>query len=77
MMDAAKAFFGTNQMEFTVHSNSSGADREYSRFNEVYKDTIDARVYLGIHFRAADVQGAVLGKQVAAWATKNYFQPVD
>ena len=72
-----RAFFGSNQMEFTVHSNSSGADRDYDRFTEVYRDTIDARVYLGIHFRTADVQGAVLGKKVAAWATKHYFQPVD
>jgi hypothetical protein len=77
MMNAAKAFFGPNQMEFTIHSNSSGVDREYSRFNQVYHDTIDARVYLGIHFRTADVQGAVLGKKVAAWASKHYFQPVD
>jgi hypothetical protein len=77
MMTAAKEFFGSNQMAFTVHSNSSGADRDYDRFTDVYRDTIDARVYLGIHFRTADVQGAVLGKKVAAWATKHYFQPVD
>ena len=76
MMNAAKDFFGTDQMEFTIHSNSSGADRDYTRFTDVYKDTIDARVYLGIHFRTPDVQGAVLGKKVAAWADKHYFQPV-
>jgi hypothetical protein len=77
MMNAAKDFFGTNQVAFTVHSNSSGADRDYTRFTDVYKDTIDARVYLGIHFRTADAQGAVLGKKVAAWADKRFFQPVD
>ena len=77
MMNAAKDFFGTNKVAFTVHSNSSGADRDYTRFTDVYKDTIDARVYLGIHFRTPDVQGAVLGKQVAAWVSKHYFQPVD
>ncbi len=77
MMNAAKDFFGTNQMAFTIHSNSSGADRDYTRFTDVYKDTIDARVYLGIHFRTADVQGAVLGKKVASWADKHFFQPVS
>ena len=77
MMNAAKDFFGTNKVAFTVHSNSSGADRDYTRFTDVYKDTIDARVYLGIHFRTADVQGAVLGKKVAAWADKHFFQPVS
>jgi hypothetical protein len=28
----------------------------------VLKDTIDASIYLGIHFRTADVQAVVLGK---------------
>ncbi len=32
--------------------------RDYTRFTDVVKDTIDARVYQGIHFRSADVQGA-------------------
>ena len=41
------------------------------------KDTIDARVYQGIHFRTADVQGARLGKHVARWLDKHYFQPVN
>jgi hypothetical protein len=77
MMNVAKDFFGTNRLEFTVHSNSSGADRDYTKLTDVYKDTIDARVYLGIHFRTADVQGAVLGKKVAAWVDKHFFQPVD
>jgi hypothetical protein len=76
VMNAAKDFFGTNKLEFTIHSNSSNADREYRKLTDVYKDTIDARVYLGIHFRTADVQGAVLGKKVAAWVSKHYFQPV-
>jgi hypothetical protein len=30
----------------------------------------------GIHFRTADVQGAVLGKEVAHWLQKHYFQPI-
>jgi hypothetical protein len=33
-------------------------------------------VWSGIHFRTADVQGAVLGKKVAHWLDKHYFQPV-
>ena len=31
------------------------------------KEIIDARVWGGIHFRTADVQGAVIGKKVAHW----------
>ena len=40
------------------------------------KEIIDARVWGGIHFRTADVQGAVIGKKVAHWLRKHYFQPV-
>ncbi|MND08801.1 hypothetical protein D3C83_316830 [compost metagenome] len=50
--------------------------RDYERFTDVIDDTIDARVYQGIHFRAADVQGAEIGKDVAHWLETHYFEPV-
>ena len=40
------------------------------------KEIIDSRVWGGIHFRTADVQGAVLGKKVVHYMEKHYFQPV-
>jgi hypothetical protein len=40
------------------------------------KEIIDARVWGGIHFRTADVQGAVMGKKIAHILEKNYFQPM-
>jgi hypothetical protein len=73
----ARAFFGTDRMRFTVHSNATNADRSYTRVTDPVKDTIDARVWLGIHFRTADVQGAELGKDVSQWVTKHFFQPID
>lgn len=48
--------------------------RDDARFTDVPKDTIDARVLLGIHFRTADVQGARLGKEVVRRLDKHYFQ---
>jgi hypothetical protein len=39
----------------------------------VLKEIIDARVWGGIHFRTADVQGAVIGKKVAQHLRKHYF----
>jgi hypothetical protein len=32
-------------------------------------------VWGGIHFRTADVRGAVTGKKVADYLRRNYFQP--
>jgi hypothetical protein len=78
MMNAARGFFGTDKISFTVtNSPAIGATRSYRRFHDVVKDVIDARIYLGIHFRTPDVQGAVLGKKVAFYLNKNFLQPVD
>jgi hypothetical protein len=78
-MHTAKAFFGRNKKEFSVVRIVPGVPdvtRNYERFTDVIDDTIDARVYQGIHFRAADVQGARIGEDVARWLKKHYFQPV-
>jgi hypothetical protein len=34
---------------------------------------IEARILLGIHFRRADVNGAMLGKSVAEYIDANFF----
>ena len=78
IMYAARSFFGTNKFEFDIERTAgSGLVRHYSRFTDVIKDTIDARVYQGIHFRSADVQAAIIGKHVAHLLDKRFLQPVD
>ena len=67
-------FFGTDKIEFTIPSTKSLTPRTFERFSDALKEVIDARVWGGIHFRTADVQGAVLGKKVAHWLEKHYFQ---
>lgn len=52
------------------------APRHFERFSEALKEIIDARVWGGIHFRTGDVHGAVIGKKVAHWLGKHYFQPL-
>jgi hypothetical protein len=79
LMNAGKAFFGGDQMTFTVVRSATvpGVARHYDRLTDVVDDTIDARVYQGLHFRSADVQGARIGKQVAEWVDTHAFGPVD
>lgn len=77
MVHTASHFFGTDKVSFTMDSLTSTTDRTYSRFTDVVKDTIDARIYLGIHFRTPDVQGAVMGSKVARWLDRHFFQPSD
>jgi hypothetical protein len=71
-----KNFFGTDRIAFSAFSNKSCTTRNFERFSDALDEVIDARVWAGIHFRTADVQGAVLGKKVAHYLTKHYFQPV-
>jgi hypothetical protein len=77
MMHAASGFFGTDKIAFQLASPVTGTTRAYDRFSAVPKDTIDARVWLGIHFRTADVHGAWLGKKVAQWVDKHFFEPAN
>ena len=71
-----REFFGTDKIGFDVHSGRyPGQPRHFDRFSLALKEIIDARVWGGIHFRTADVQGAVIGKKVAHWLRKHYFQP--
>jgi hypothetical protein len=75
MMHTAKRFFG-DKVTFTVERTPGGTARTYSRFTDVVRDTIEARIYLGIHFRTPDVQGAILGKNVANWVGSHFFTRV-
>ncbi|MGE5689736.1 MAG: vanadium-dependent haloperoxidase [Pseudomonadota bacterium] len=69
-------FFGTDKVAFDiVSSRFPGQPRHYDRFSQALKEVIDARVWGGIHFRTADVQGAVIGKKVAHWLRRHAFEP--
>ena len=69
-------FFGTDKIAVTAFSNKSCTTRSFERFSDILSEVIDARVWAGIHFRTADVQGAVLGNKIAHYLKKHYFQPV-
>ena len=73
-------FFGTDQVTFSLTSNTPQAvqkTRTYSRFSDAADDVVSARVYQGIHFRAADLVGRKQGEHVANWAFENFLKPLD
>jgi hypothetical protein len=53
------------------------ANGQLERLSDALEEVIDARVWGGIHFRTADVQGSVLGMKVAHYLRKHYFQPAE
>lgn len=76
VVETLQDFFGTDKIAFDTFSGFSNSSRSFERFSDAIKEIIDARVWAGIHFRTADVQGAVLGKKVARYLREHYFQPV-
>ncbi len=83
---SARLFFGTDRITFQLTSPGvptgvpvaiPGSTRSYTRLTGVINDTIEGRILNGFHFRTADVQGARLGKNVAQWIDKHYFERED
>jgi hypothetical protein len=79
IVGALRTYFGTDKVPFTAVSNKCSPapcpNRSFDRLSLALKEIIDARVWGGIHFRTADVQGAVLGKKVARYMRAHYFLP--
>jgi hypothetical protein len=71
-------FFGTNLMSFSATNVAVEPDitRSFTRFSQAIREILRARVFGGLHFWTADVQGARLGRRVANWRQEHYFQPV-
>jgi hypothetical protein len=70
-------FFGTDEIGFDVTSSRfPGERRHFDRFSEPLAEIIEARIWAGLHFRTADVQAELLGRNVAEYMAENYFQPV-
>ena len=65
-------FFGTDKIGWS-DTNNGGFTKSYTRFSDAIDEIIDARVWSGIHFRAADEQGAKIGRKVAKYREKHYF----
>ena len=50
--------------------------RTFGSFSQALDEVIEARIWAGLHYRTADIQGKALGRNVADYAAANYFQPV-
>jgi len=78
-MRTLERFFDTDDFSFTVTSNAAQVvqkTRTYSRFSDVAADVVEARIYLGIHFRFADTVASKQGKRVADKAFKHILRPI-
>jgi hypothetical protein len=68
--------FHTQHLDLTLTSTAVPDVRHYDSGAALRQDVVDARVWLGIHFRTADTVSRDLGIRLADWALGHYFQPV-
>jgi hypothetical protein len=72
-------FFGTDDVTFKVTTTATQAvpnERTYHRFSDLADDVVDARIFLGIHFRFADTAARKEGTRVARQAFNHFLRPV-
>ena len=72
-------FFDSDKVTFKVTTTASQAipnERTYHRFSDLADDVVDARIYLGIHFRFADTAARREGTRVATQAFNHFLRPV-
>jgi hypothetical protein len=75
--EALESFFGTGHLRFSVDSLVTGETRDYKRFKEAVDEVNNARVWGGFHFRYSQDEGTTLGRKIARFVVRNFFQPLD
>lgn len=76
METVLRDFFGTDQMTLAVTNPDKKIARTFASFTEIAKSVEDARVWAGIHFRSADIDGTAMGRRIAEYAMKNCMRPI-
>ncbi|MCB1277720.1 vanadium-dependent haloperoxidase [Prosthecobacter sp.] len=73
-------FFGTDDIAFTTDSESpflpAGYTRSFSSFSEAAREAGMSRIYGGIHWMSDNLDGAILGANVANNTYSTMFLPV-
>ena len=75
---ALQKTLGTRRLNVTLHSSAvAGAERHYARAGALNAAVVDARIWLGIHFRFADTVGLTMGQRTANYVLNHAFEPLD
>ena len=75
-----RLFFGTDEMSFSVTNPDPSLfsqERHFDRFSDVEEEVVEARILVGIHFRAADEEARRLGNRVAYWTFMRFLRPTS
>jgi len=68
----------TRHLQLTLTSTAApNLPRQYDSGSVLRQDVVDARMWLGIHFRFGDTAARDMGVRLADWTLDHYFQPVQ
>jgi hypothetical protein len=78
--DALAAALHTKHVDVTMPGGQNGSavlttTQHFDTVNDIQEQVVNARVWLGFHFRNSAEQGRKVGNDVAKWELKRYFKP--
>lgn len=65
--------FGSRHIDLDISSAVTGTSRHFDTASELNRETMDARIWLGLHFRAAMTDGNRLGQRTAGYVARHAF----
>ncbi|WP_225994166.1 vanadium-dependent haloperoxidase [Actinomadura rudentiformis] len=68
-----RKFFGRDNVSFSAYSADSGTTRRYNSLSKATAELLQARVWAGVHYRFASVDGDRLGSTVTRDVLNNAF----
>jgi hypothetical protein len=75
MSNTLAYLFGPATIDLNVSSSVTGTSRHYDTAGSLDEETMNARLWLGIHFRRAMTDGNRLGHDVSNYGITHFFQP--
>jgi hypothetical protein len=66
--------FGSRDIDLDVSSAVTGTSRHYDTASQLNRETMNARIWLGIHFRTAMTDGNRLGQRTTAYVADREFE---
>jgi PAP2 superfamily len=68
-------FFGTDEVAFTTGSDFlPGVTRQFTRFSAAANEAALSRLYGGIHYRSANEDGLIAGRDIGEWTFTRVMQ---
>jgi hypothetical protein len=69
--------FGADSIDLNLSSMATSTTRHYNSADALDVDTMNARIWLGLHFRDSMIDANQLGHDVSDWTIAHHFRPTS